>query len=227
MMKMNYKVMTMCAIMVLCFSAAASATQMAIWTFDNPVGGTDAVTATNTLLQGMPTITLLLADIDDNGKGGTTYTDVEGVSYEAAKAAAWDDVAKSGDNDAQWICAISTTGFEDISIRFDYMGNDDDPIESLDLDYRINGGEWVEVENNYAIDGTDVWKIFSYDYSAINAIENQTLVEFRFDDLESGDSNGDFRFDNFEVTGTAVPEPATFALFSLGGLLLKRKRQVA
>jgi len=222
-MKMNYKVMTMCAVATLCFSAAASASQMAIWTFDDPSGGTDAVKTTHALLQGTPTITLLLADIDDNGKGGTGYTDVETVLHDTTKAAAWDDVAKSGDNDGQWICAINTTGFEDISVRFDFMGNIDDPIESLDLDYRINGGEWIEVENNYAINGTDVWKIFSYDYSAVGAIENQTLVELRFDDLDAGDSNGSFRFDNFEVTGT-VPEPATLALLGLGGLLLRKRR---
>lgn len=203
-----------------CFSLSALAGQMAIWTFDDPVDGTEAVKAVHAGLQGTPSIVLLNAEIDDNGKGGIGYMDVEGVVWQESRAAAWDDVNKS-DSDAEWICAISTLGFEGISVRFDYMGNADTPIESLDLEYRINGADWVEVANNYTIAAGDTWKVFTFDYSS--ELDNRGLVEFRFDDLESGDSNDDFRFDNFEVRGMLIPEPATLILLALGALKLRRR----
>jgi hypothetical protein len=58
----------------------------------------------------------------------------------------------------------------------------------------------------------------------LDAIENQSVVEFRFNDFDNKGS-GKLAFDNFELTGTQIPEPAMIGLFGLGITAIIRKRR--
>jgi hypothetical protein len=95
----------------------------------------------------------------------------------------------------------------------------------FDLDYAVGAGGWTNILNNEVITRNDAWHPFTYDLSSLTAINNQSSVQFRINDIkEDAQQDGDYWQDNIQVTG--IPEPISVILFALGGatLLGKRKR---
>ena len=217
---MRKVIVLMALVLLLVLNGPANATLMAIWDFGpNAAGYTEVVTTEYVI--GTPTLVLSGGEKDDNGKDGTSYTDAEGTFHEAGQAGAWDDIKVTGP-DAYWIMTINTTGWQDMTIRWDYKAWEEE-TDSFDLDYRVGGsGDWTEIVNNESIVGDKTYHSWSYDLSGIAAIENQAIVEFRMDDLDRH-GNKKFAFDNLELVG--VPEPCSIALLALGGLALLRKRR--
>ena len=230
-------------------ATAPAATLIAFWDFnDGYDAGNDAVQIAHTASQGSGTLYQQRADIDGNGKGGITYTNpTVGIDVTDGKAMAWDDIGKSGDNDAEFFLEFSTAGYQDIQIRFDVQGNTDDPIVSFDLKYSTNplddvtdpgdvtgtikdfqGGVSSEIYNNEPFtDGLNDPRYVEQliDLSSVTGLNDQTYLALRFDDFDKDTGNNDLRFDNILVTGTPVPEPASGLLALLGAatLLLRRK----
>jgi hypothetical protein len=183
--------------------------QLAIWCFDGSPAfshGTP-IPPTTEDVSGTPALTMLYADIDGNGKGGIDYTDVEGVKHLASQAAAWDDIRKSEATDAEFRVAIATTGWKDISIRFDYKSRSADTFR---LQYSLDGGtQWGDaVTGTIPLRDGYIWQTLpAVDLAQVDAIENLPAVLFRFYDLrETG--NDEFVFDNLEFIGVRIP-PAT------------------
>lgn len=194
----------------------ASADLMVIWNF-----GPDALHYT---LQpavehvvGVPTMTAGGAEYDTDGKNGIAFTDAAGTVHAAGQAVAWDDVSGT-ESDAEWTITVDTTGWQDMAIRWDYVsdasGGNMGPV-SFDLDYRVGEGPWIDELNNEPIIRDDGWHEFTYDLSAIGAIENQPVVQFRVADLDQADENGDYKFDNLQLTG--VPAAAQLLLEAPNG----------
>jgi hypothetical protein len=196
---------------------------MAIWDFgSNAANYTTAVTTEN--LVGTPTLVLSGGTLDPDGKDGVAYTDAAGVSHAMGQSAAWDEIKVSGDN-ARWIVTIDTVGWTDLSVRFDYKAWKSS-TDSFDIDYRLNDTDpWTNILNNTPITGgSSGFLSFSYSLASLDAIENQPVVEFRFNDFDK-DGSGKLAFDNFELTGTPIPEPATIGLLGLGITAIIRRRR--
>jgi PEP-CTERM motif len=200
---------------------ANASQQMVIWDFGpNAAGYTTNPTAEN--LIGTPTLVLSGGTLDPDGKDGVAYTDAAGVSHAMGQSAAWDEINISGDN-ARWIVTIDTVGWTDLSVRFDYKAWSS-KTNSFDIDYRLSDSDpWTNILNNTPIVGDQTFHSFAYSLASLDAIENQSLVELRFNDFDNHGS-GKLAFDNFELTGTLVPEPATIALFGLGITAIIRRR---
>jgi hypothetical protein len=207
-------------ISLIIITSANAAQQMAIWEFGaSSAYYTEVVTTENVV--GTPTLVLSGGQKDPDGKNGVAYVDVDGVSHIADQAAAWDDVKVTG-LDAEWVVSINTTGWEDISVRFDYKAWDP-TTTSFDLDYRLSEtAEWVEIFNNQVITADGAFHSFSS--SLPGDIYNQSFVQFRFYDLDET-GNDKFAFDNLEFAGTQIPEPATIALFGVGITAIIRRRR--
>jgi len=206
-------------------SSLAQADLMAIWTF-GPDAPHYTLDVTEEYVPGIPTLTVIGGEYDPDGKNGIAYRDSRETVYPGGQAVAWEDVSAASPNlDAEWTVTINTTGWRNIRLRWDYFsdntGGNLGPT-TFDLDYRVGDGAWVQVLNNEPIIRDDTWHDFTSDLAGETAIENQLLVQFRVSDLDRFDEDGDFRFDNFEVTG--VPEPCSIALLGLGGFMLLRKR---
>ena len=172
---------------------------------------------------GTPGLSASGAEYDADGKNGVSFMVEAGNFHPSGQAVGWDDVS-GADSDAEWIMIINTTGWQDMKIRWDYLsdatGGNQGPT-SFDLDYRIGSGDWVEILPNELIIRDDAWHEFSYDLSSLPVIENQSSVSFRVNDLDQGDLNGDYKFDNLQLTG--VPEPGSIIFLIFGGLALIRK----
>ena len=176
------------------------------------------------------------ADTDGNGKGGNAF-DQFGITSSSGKSMAWDDVGKSGDNDAEFFITFSSAGFQNISLYFDIKGNDDAGILSYDLKYDFNNlqdsnpadvsgtvkdfasGLSTSFLNNEvlptSISGLDAeFSQISVDFGSL--LDNQNIVALRFDDFKENDA---MSIDNVVVIGTVIPEPSTYAML-LGLIVL-------
>jgi hypothetical protein len=206
-------------------SSSYGTESMAIWDFGPNASGYTLVPQYE-YVTGTPTLAASGADYDSDGKDGCPFTDYAGNYHDEGQAVAWNDVSGT-DSDAEWIMTINTTGWQDMAIRWNYLsdasGGNQGPV-SFDFDYKIADGDWVEILNNHSIIRDDAWHEFSYDLSFITAIENQSVVSFRVNDLDQDDLDGSYRFDNLQIIG--VPEPGSIFLLTLGGwiLMLKSKR---
>ena len=135
---------------------------------------------------------------------------------------------------------FSTTGYQNINMYFDILGNEDGGIVSFDLKYDFNV---LEDANPADVSGTvkDFNAGSSNDFLnnetlpvSINAIDadftqisvsfaglldNQNLVAIRLDDFKENDA---MSIDNVVITGTVIPEPSTYAivLASLASLVV-------
>jgi len=233
---------------VLYASPARAETVIAFWDFNAGFDVSDEtaqITHAPTLGSGI--LYQQRADTDGNGKGGVAFDDVGlGISVPDGRAIAWDDIAKSGDNDAELFMVFSTAGLSGIQIRFDVLGNGEgnDEIVSYDLKYDLN--PLVDVTGP---DGTSTIKDFAgglstsifddkslpangtsfisetIDLSGVKAIDNQPLVAIRLDDFEE---NEKMVIDNVLITSvSAIPEPssATFLALMLGLGSCRRARR--
>jgi hypothetical protein len=213
---------------LLALSSRVNASLMAVWDFGpSPAGYTLA--PQYEYVSGVPTLAAGKASYDIDGGNGIDFIDAGGNSHAAGQALHWNDVSKSDGNDAYIIVTIDTTGWQDMSIRWDYKsdnsGGSQGPVR-FDLDYMVGSGDWVNLLNNQGITRDGLWNGFSYDLSSLTAINNQPLVQFRINDIKEDDiKDGDYWQDNIQLTGTAVPEPLSVVLLALGGAVLLRKRQ--
>ena len=196
------------------------------------------------------------AEIDGNGKGGNAFNQaVLGINVPEGQGIAWDDFTNAGDNDGEFFGVVSTAGFENIEISFDFLGNDDDEngdeVNDSDgftrFDFKYSLLDLIDVNPDEVPDvGDGLIKDFdgesididtnidvtnsSVDYQRLSfqidpAVNNQSVFAFRLDDFRE---NNQVRFDNVLVTGIAiaVPEPSSAAWLSLIGLsALIRRRR--
>lgn len=224
-------------------STSSHAGLIAFWDFNDGFSEDDETSQiVHNASQGLGTLFQQRADTDGNGKGGIIYVDTDNnINTTAGRAMAWDDIGKSGDNDAEFFMVIDTSGFKDITLRFDIQGNDvvGSGVNSFDLKYSLNPlvdvtnpdvsgtikdfAESTSIANNTAIGNPLTYTEVTVDLSSVTAINDQGLVVLRLDDW---DGNDDMRIDNFSITGTAVPEPhsATLAMIGSMALLLRRRR---
>ncbi len=221
---MRKAVFMIALVLLLVLSSPADAVLMAIWDFGpNAAGYTLDVTSKNVI--GIPTLIASGADYDVDGENGVAYTDAAGNPHIAGQSVRWGDVSVLA-SDAYWIMTINTAGWEDMAIRWDYFsdatGGKQGPT-SFDIGYKVADGNWIEILNDVSITRDDNWHEFSLDLSSIAAIENQTIVQFRVNDLNRADDNGDYKFDNLELTG--VPEPATLVSLGIGSAMMTLTRK--
>ncbi len=207
---------------IIIIPSANAAQQMAIWDFGpNALGYTTNPTAEN--LIGTPTLVLSGGTLDPDGKDGIAYTDLSGILHTAGQSAAWDELKLTGNN-AKCIVTIDTVDWQDISVRFDYKAWDSQTT-SFDLDYRLSDtAAWTNILNNQTITADNAFHSFAYSLASIDAIENQSFVQIRFNDLDNK-GKGKFAFDNYELTGTPIPEPITILMFGFGAAALAGKRR--
>ncbi len=185
---------------------ALAQTQMVIWSFPEVLSSGDNVPLgpTGKAVVGTPTLRQRYQIIDGGGKAGLAYTDRAGVAQAATRAIAWNDIKGDGP-DAALFVELNTTRWRDLSLRFDYRGNNATPINRFDLSYSTDGGAtYVRILNNEPLVGTNAWASKTVSLASEPALNNQASVLFRLDDFEGGTGDGEFRMDNVEFAGQRI-----------------------
>lgn len=219
-MKTTRAIFVASVLFLLLISPAGFAKVLAVWDF----GASSAKYTTDPAyfnLAAKPAFIMTGGDIDANGKNGVDFTDADGVFHAAGQGAAWDDVNKSGaDNDAALTITMNTTGWTLLGLRWDYRSEE---ATSYDLDYRLSEtATWISLVNNQPITADDAFHAVTMDLSPFAVLSNQPFVQFLVSDLDEGDGNNRYIFDNLQFTG--VPEPATLSLLLLAAAMGLRRR---
>ena len=126
--------------------------------------------------------------------------------------------------------SLSTANYQDLQIGFDARGSNTGPRD-FSIAYTTDGSTFTNF-NTYTVANVS-WNStqtapptashYSFDLSAIDSLENQGTVYFRLIDNSTTSitggtvsSGGTSAIDNFTVSATAVPEPATIAMLTIG-----------
>lgn len=174
-------------------------------------------------------------NVDASISGVTGYTRGSGLGVNAGGTFNSNGFNFASKNDAIGGEDFITWGFTsgagvdltDFSVRYDRSGSG--PTKGS-IDFRANGGSWVEVLADDAIDSGSENNL-NIDMSAFDGV---TSGEFRFTGWAAS-GNGTFDFENtsaindasFQLTGEPVPEPATLAVLAAAGLMAARRRKKA
>ncbi len=224
---------------------SASAAVIGYWNFNSGFSVTDkTVQIVHNASVGAGTLYQQRADTDGNGKGGVAFLDAgEGLDVVAGSAMAWDDVAKTGENDAEFFITFSTLGYNNIVLSFDLMGNANGGISTYDVKYSFNplmdvvnptdvvgtvkdfqGGVSTALLDDQSAGTNTTFTRITLNFAGLgaSAIADKNFVAVRFDDWESNDA---MRIDNLLITGTLVPEPGTAFLAGFSVLALLRRRR--
>jgi PKD repeat protein len=101
------------------------------------------------------------------------------------------------------IIKTPSTGFENLKLDFAGRGHGADAAKKIELSYSTNhGASWTK----YPIeDLPGTWKLFTYDLSDINEMNNNSGLQFKIVFYEStGTSLGNQRLDNISLIGTSL-----------------------
>jgi hypothetical protein len=168
------------------------------------------------------------------GTGGTYSNPSGNGSLESFSSNGWD----TGDF---YQFSASTAGYEDVIVTFDQISSSTGPRDYA-FQYSTDGSNFTTFGNYTVIVNTSpnnwssstpiVASSYSFDLSALSALDNQAAVYFRLTQTSATSANGGTvaatgtnRVDNFTINATLVPEPGTVALAAAGlGLAMLRRR---
>jgi len=137
--------------------------------------------------------------------------------------------------------SFSTTGYVDMTLSFDQIGSSTGPRD-FTLAYSTDGSTFTNVAS-YSLTGAPAWSAgtpqpvhtYSFDLSAVTALDNQATVLVRLVDASTVaigggvvQTGGTGRVDNFTVMLSPVPEPGAAAMLLAGlagvGFVARRRR---
>jgi hypothetical protein len=205
------------------FAGAASATDLAVWTFETSLPATAGPHAAEGGIFGGDATGF-------HSNASVVYSNPAGNgSAESFSSNFW----SVGD---YYQFKTSTTGYESITIGWDQTRSSTGP-GTFDLEYSLDGVTFTTllddftVLENSALNG-GAWSsgtyVPNYTFAPVAgpaALDDQAAVYFRLTNtVTPGGTAGTNRVDNVVIAGTLIPEPASLALLALGALGLIRRR---
>jgi hypothetical protein len=215
-------------VLSLALATSTQAATIASWGFEvnvpSPITGTS--------------ITGLAPDIGSGSASGVHLSGLTSFTVPVGNGSAH---SLSADNWAigdYWQFHVSTIGFQNIQLRFDQAASGLGAT-NFNLLVSTNGINFSPIFSNLGVPqnsggfggGGGVWNTTTYlpaytrnlDLSAISAFNNASDLYFRLASNIPGAQTS--QIDNFVVTGTAVPEPASAALLVTAASLLRLNRR--
>lgn len=186
--------------------------QIALWTFEGAPLFEDgeSIKPEFAFIDPVPEIVMYNQHIDDDGKSGIAYTDINGIPHAPSRAISWKDIRGSGP-DADLHLTFDTTGWREIRIRFDYRA---ESADSFDVAIAENGN-WKQVVKNHTLLPDYRWHQTEIDLGILETINDNGEVTVRlYDFVRHG--NDRLVLDNVEITGVRQNgEPHTIRMVDL------------
>ncbi len=168
---------------------AAPAAVVALFTLNDTLDVTKHTAVT------VPTLTLTDWPQDNAYVGGTGFVDADGQSHSAGSAAGWQDTTSG---DAGWVLDVDTTGYHNLSLRFDNRSSGGGAT-SATMGWAVDGGPFTDAQT-LTLNRDAAFTAYTVDLSGIAAIENASNVQLR--GLWGIDGTGpNTRLDNIQLTG--------------------------
>jgi hypothetical protein len=125
---------------------------------------------------------------------------------------------------------VSTQGIAGILISFDQTSSGTGP-KAFSLQYSVGAtsgtaGSYLVGTTSFGAGSSSTAVSFGFDLSAVTALDNQSLVKFSLVDTDTTTATGGTdRIDNFVVSGTAIPEPASLSLLTVAAAAAMYRRR--
>jgi hypothetical protein len=217
-------------------SVTAEAAMLAGWTFETNTPPSPAVSGATgpsiTAEVGSGSISGVHADASSQWSTAAGYG-----SDNSFQATRWGTTEDQTGN--YWQFSTSSLNYQDIMVSFQAGSSNFGPRD-FKLQYSTDGSAFIDVSGgSYAVPaygstwdpGTSSAFVFSFDLSAITALNNDASIYFRLVQTSNVSANGstvttggNSRLDNVIISGTLIPEPATLGLLGAGLLCLVRRR---
>jgi len=154
------------------------------------------------------------------------------IGTHASSATVWSTPSGNGSSNAlsvntwavgdYWQFLISTTNYTSINMSWDQTRSSTG-VTNFTVRYSLDGTSFTSF-TNYSVNAV-TWNSttatntssFSYSFSSVPLLENQTSVYFRLVGEQTPAASGTGRIDNVLFTGV-IPEPSSAMLFGLGAL---------
>ena len=198
---------------------------IALFTFSDMVSLNDGTSlATKEMSVGLAsTLTMTEAGgalADKNGQTGVAgFIDVEGVSNSDTVCASWTTGLVGAENAGQnyFILETSTTGFSDLTLRFDTYSTSHasgtGPSE-LTLEYAVDDGDYQSLDSlSLTVDSN--WHAYT---NKLDVTEMEQAAQVRIRGTWSADATfGSGRMDNLQLTGSFTNGLSRVALYTFTG----------
>lgn len=212
-------------------AASVSATVVSYWNYNVGVSaGTTAVfpLAATAPYSGLTTTTFNPADCRHSVLSGSSAHN--GLN------------ALNGDPDGNDLTLSVGTGFRNNNMLLIFQVSSIDVTDLvLSYDERVSSSGFVQVQPQYSLTGApgsftslgapvsttrdSVWRLRSFDFSAVDALEGQSTVYLAIQTLGGTNVGGNIRIDNVQINGTSVPTPGSAAALGVAGLIALRRRR--
>jgi len=227
-------VLALSALGVASFASAAQADLVAYWNFNTltPSGGgagpSNAGVTSYAPATGAGSINLT----GWTSRAGTTspfgITNFAGSTVNAiAPDAAGQALALEGgttalsNNNATLDVVVSLTNLQNPILTF-ASRNTSTGFNNNQVSWSTDGINYTNFAT-YAL--TTTFALQSFDFSAVNALDNASTVYLRITFLGATTASGNNRIDNVQVNASIIPTPGAAALLGLGSLAMVRRRR--
>ncbi|MBA3833107.1 MAG: hypothetical protein H0X34_14675 [Chthoniobacterales bacterium] len=164
-----------------------------------------------------------------NGVSGFTFTSGTTVNLAtgdltgAGQALTVTGGASLVNNGKSFQFTINTVGLTDLALSY-ATKRSPTGFTTQTLAYSTDG---INFTNFGTVTPTSSFVAYSFDLSAVDSLENQTSVTFRYTLMGATNANGNNVFDNIQVTG--VPEPSTWVagILAVGAVGFTQRRRFA
>ncbi|HLP07433.1 MAG TPA: PEP-CTERM sorting domain-containing protein [Opitutaceae bacterium] len=117
------------------------------------------------------------------------------------------------------LLSFAATGYRDINISYtlrDIDGSTDNSVQQLALQYRLgSAGSWTNLPAGYVADASAGPSLAGMatpvSVNGPTALDDQSMVQFRILTTNAVGSDEWIGVDNIVISGTAIPEPSTYA----------------
>ncbi|MDX2037622.1 MAG: PEP-CTERM sorting domain-containing protein [Isosphaeraceae bacterium] len=236
------KIRILAAALVLAFSSVASATEIAVWNFNDATDSNSTfageVVAMLTVDKGAGILTTNVVEANIRDFAGSVINastgDVAGqaISFQGGDLGTSLSPVNNGRN---FTVQVSTLGLEDIIVSM-AVRRTASGFNNLAVEYSTDNMVFAAFGNIVPTDApiTAAGALQTIDLSAIAAVENVASLYVRFTMTGASTATGNIRLDNLRVEGTeiptsVVPEPTTIASAALGfvAFVVARRRRAA
>lgn len=181
-------------------------TTIASWNFDALVAAPSTI---NVIPASTGTGTLYLDGTNGSSLWASTATNPQLTSFGGLNSAACLAIANNSANGYYIVFGVSTTGLENINLTFQTRGTSTG-FNSHTWGYSVDGITFTDLSGNNTAINTSTYTLQTVDYSAITALNNQTMVYLRLTVNGATNTSGNNRIEDVTITGI-VPGALTSA----------------
>ena len=174
-------------------------TTIASWNFDELVVAPGTI---NVIPASTGTGTIFLDGTNGSSLWTSTTPNPQLTSFGGLNSVACLAIANNSANGYFIVFGVSTTGLENINLAFQTRGTSTG-FNSHTWGYSLDGITFTDLAGNNTAINTSTYTLQTIDYSAITALNNQTMVYLRLTVNGATNTSGNNRFEDVVITGTA------------------------